>query len=416
MNMDRRRVVITGIGTITSIGVSLEEFWQSCLAGKSGIATISFFDPEKFASKIAGELKDFNPENYMERVDARKMDRFTQIAVACSDMAFKDAAIDPEKEDTTRIGVLVGAGIGGIGTFEEQHSKLIDRGPSRVSPFFVPMMILDMAPGLVSIRLGLKGPNYSVVSACASGAHAIGDALRIIQHGEADVMVVGGAEAAVTPMTVAGFSSMKALSTRNDEPSRASRPFDKDRDGFVLGEGGAMFVLEALEHAVGRNARIYAELVGYGATADAHHMTAPAPDGEGAVRSMSIALADAGLTPGDISYINAHGTSTPHNDRLETIAIKTVFGDEAYNTPVVSTKSMVGHLLGAAGAVELVTCVLSLRDGKIHPTVNHEVPDPDCDLDYVPGQAREATVNAVLSNSFGFGGHNATLIVKAYEG
>ncbi|MFH1312776.1 MAG: beta-ketoacyl-ACP synthase II [Candidatus Eisenbacteria bacterium] len=414
--MDRTRVVVTGMGAITSIGLSLEEFWKNCLEGKNGIDTITHFDPEEYASKIAGEIKGFNPEDYVERVDARKMDRFTQLAVACSDMAIKDAALDLEKEDTTRIGVLVGAGIGGIGTFETQHSRLVERGPSRVSPFFVPMMILDMAPGLISIRFGLKGPNFSVVSACASGAHAIGEAFRILQRGDADAMVVGGAEAGVTPMTVAGFSSMKALSTRNDEPSRASRPFDKDRDGFVLGEGAGMFVLETMEHAVGRNARIYAELVGYGATADAYHMTAPAPDGAGAARSMSHALADAGLTPQDVSYINAHGTSTPHNDRLETLAIKTVFGDGAYKIPVVSTKSMIGHLLGAAGAVELQTCVLSIRDGKIHPTINHEIPDPDCDLDYVPGEAREATVNVVLSNSFGFGGHNATLIVKAYEG
>jgi 3-oxoacyl-[acyl-carrier-protein] synthase II len=416
MDMDRTRVVITGMGAITSIGLSPEEFWKSCLEGRSGIDTITFFDPEKFASKIAGEIKGFDPEDYMERVDARKMDRFTQLAVASSDMAIKDSGLDLEKEDATRIGVLIGAGIGGIGTFETQHTKLIERGPSRVSPFFVPMMILDMAPGLVSIRFGLKGPNFSIVSACASGAHAIGEAFRILERGEADAMVVGGAEAGVTPMTLAGFASMKALSTRNDEPSKASRPFDKDRDGFVLGEGAGIFVAETLDHAVARNARIYAEVVGYGATADAHHMTAPAPDGDGAVRSMRLALADAGLTPQDVTYINAHGTSTPHNDRLETLAIKTVFGEEAYKTPVVSTKSMIGHLLGAAGSVELQTCVLSLRDGKIHPTVNHDIPDPDCDLDYVPGQAREMKVNAVLSNSFGFGGHNATLIVRAYEG
>jgi 3-oxoacyl-[acyl-carrier-protein] synthase II len=414
--MGKARVVVTGMGALTSIGMSVEEFWQSCLEGKNGIDTITFFDPAGFASKIAGEIKSFNPEDYMERVDARKMDRFTQLAVACSGMAIKDAGLNMEKEDPSRIGVLVGAGIGGIGTFEEQHTRLMERGPSRVSPFFVPMMILDMAPGLVSIRFNLKGPNYSVVSACASGAHAIGDALRILERGDADGMVVGGAEAAVTPMTVAGFSSMKALSTRNDEPSKASRPFDKERDGFVLGEGGGMLVLETLDHALGRDARIYAELAGYGATADAYHMTAPAPDGEGAARSMSLALKDAGLAPEDISYVNAHGTSTPHNDKLETIAIKKVFGEHAYKVPVISTKSMIGHLLGAAGALELETCALSLRDGKIHPTINYEVPDPDCDLDYVPGRAREMEVSAVLSNSFGFGGHNATLVVKAYEG
>jgi 3-oxoacyl-[acyl-carrier-protein] synthase II len=414
--MDGKRVVITGMGAITPNGMSLDEFWQNCLAGKSGIDRISSFDPEGFGSQIAAEITGFNPEDYMERVEANRMDRFTQIAVASSGMAIEDAGLDLDKEDLTRVGVVVGSGIGGIGTFETQHTRLVKKGPSRVSPFFVPMMIIDMAPGLISIRYGLKGPNFGVVSACASGAHALGLVLRMLQRGEADVMLAGGAEAGVTPMTVAGFSSMKALSTRNDDPLRASRPFDKDRDGFVLGEGGAMMVLETLEHAREREARIYAEIVGYGATADAHHMTAPAPNGEGAARSMSIALADAGLAPEDVSYVNAHGTSTPHNDRLETVAIKTVFGDHAYKMPVISTKSMIGHLLGAAGAAELATCVLSVRDGKIHPTVNHENPDPDCDLDYVPGQARELDVRAVLSNSFGFGGHNASLIVKALEG
>jgi 3-oxoacyl-[acyl-carrier-protein] synthase II len=414
--MDSRRVVVTGMGVITPIGLSVDEFWQGCVEGRNGIDRVSHFDPEGYGSQIAGEVKGFDPEDYMERVDARKMDRFVQFAVAASDMAIKDAALEGDKQNPARMGVIVGSGIGGIGTFEEQHKRLLNKGPSRVSPFFVPMMIIDMAPGLVSIRFNLKGPNFGTVSACASGAHAIGVGFRAIQKGEADVMLVGGAEAAVTRMTLAGFSSMKALSTRNDDPAHASRPFDKDRDGFVLAEGAAMVVLEALEHAQARGAKIQAEVVGYAATGDAYHMTAPAPGGEGAARSMKLALDDAGLTPEAISFISAHGTSTPHNDRLETIAIKTVFGDHAYKVPVNSTKSMIGHLLGAAGAVEFVSCVLSIRDGKIHSTVNHEVPDPDCDLDYVAGSAREADVETVLSNSFGFGGHNVSLVITRCKG
>jgi len=413
--MQRRRVVITGIGAVTSLGLTAEEFWRNCLEGKNAIRTISGFDASEFPVRIAGEILDFDPEKFIERVEARKMDRFVQFAVAATQMAVDDSGIDLESENPDRVGCLIGSGIGGIGTFEEQHSRLLNRGPTRVSPYFVPMMIIDMAPGVVSMRYNLRGPNFGIVSACASGAHAIGEAFRLIQHGDADVAVVGGAEAAITPMTVAGFASMRALSTRNDEPSKASRPFDKDRDGFILGEGAAMLVLEALEHAKARGARIYAELAGYGATADAYHMTAPAPDGEGAARSMKIALEDAGLEPGEITYINAHGTSTPHNDRLETIAIKTVFGEHAYRIPVVSTKSMIGHLLGAAGAVELVTCVLSIRDGKIHPTINLENPDPDCDLDYVPEGSRSIDVKAVVSNSFGFGGHNASLVIRSFE-
>lgn len=414
--MDSTRVVVTGMGVITPIGLSVDEFWRSCVEGRNGIDRVSHFDPEGYGSQIAGEVKGFDPEDYMERVDARKMDRFVQFAVAASDMAIKDAALDGDKQDPARMGVIVGSGVGGIGTFEEQHKRLLNKGPSRVSPFFVPMMIIDMAPGLVSIRFNLKGPNFGTVSACASGAHAIGVGFRAIQRGEADVMLVGGAEAAVTPMTLAGFSSMKALSTRNDDPAHASRPFDKDRDGFVLAEGAAMVVLEALEHARARGANIQAEVLGYAATGDAYHMTAPAPGGEGAARSMKLALDDAGLTPEAISFISAHGTSTPHNDRLETIAIKAVFGDHAYNVPVNSTKSMIGHLLGAAGAVEFVSSVLSIRDGKIHSTVNHEVPDPDCDLDYVAGSAREAEVETVLSNSFGFGGHNVSLVITRCKG
>jgi 3-oxoacyl-[acyl-carrier-protein] synthase II len=413
--MNRRRVVITGMGAVSPIGLSVEEFWNGCLEGRNGITTISHFDPTGYASMIAGELKGFDPDDYMDRVEARKMDRFVQLAMVASEMAVKDSELAKEKTDLERIGVIIGSGTGGIGTFETQHSRLIEKGPSRVSPYFVPMMIVDMAPGLVSIRFGFKGPNFATVSACASGAHALGEAFRIIQRGDADAMLAGGAEAAVTPMTVAGFSSMRALSTRNDDPARASRPFDKDRDGFVLGEGAGMLVLEDLEHARCRGARMYCEVCGYGATGDAYHMTAPAPDGEGAARAMGMALRDAGLRPEDISYINAHGTSTPHNDPLETIAIKTVFGEHAYKIPVSSTKSMVGHLLGAAGALELAACALSIRDGRVHPTMNLEHPDPECDLDYVPEKSRAVTVTAALSNSFGFGGHNVSMILRLLE-
>ncbi len=414
--MVRRRVVATGIGAVTSLGLTAEEFWENCLEGKCAIKTISGFDASEFPVRIAGEITNFDPEKFIERVEARKMDRFVQFAVAATQMAIEDSGLDLASENPDRMACLVGSGIGGIATFEEQHSRLLNRGPTRVSPYFVPMMIIDMAPGIISMRFNLKGPNFGIVSACASGAHALGEALRLIQRGEADVVIAGGAEAAVTPMTVAGFASMKALSTRNDEPSKASRPFDKDRDGFVLGEGSGMLVLESLDHALKRGARIYAEFAGYGATADAYHVTAPAPDGEGAARSMRLALEDAGLEPTDITYINAHGTSTQHNDRLETIAIKSVFGEHAYRMPVVSTKSMIGHLLGAAGAVELVTCLLSIRDGKVHPTINLENPDPECDLDYVSEGSRSLDVRTVLSNSFGFGGHNASLIVRAFEG
>ena len=413
--MELRRVVVTGIGALTSIGLTYEEFWTNCLAGKSGIAGITHFDPADFAVKIAGEIKDFNVENYIDKIEARKMDRFVHLAVAASDAALKDSGLDLERIDRTRAGVLIGSGVGGIGTLEAQHTNLMTKGPSRVSPFFVPMMIVDMASGVVSMRHCLKGPNFATVSACASGAHAMGEAFRMLQTGHADIMVAGGAEAAVTPMTVAGFASMKALSRRNEEPERASRPFDRDRDGFVLGEGAGIIVMETTEHAEARGARIYAEISGYGASADAYHMTAPDPEGEGARTAMELALEDAAMEPRRISYINAHGTSTQYNDKIETVAIKEVFGEAAKRIPVNSTKSMVGHLLGAAGAVELVACILSIRDGKIHPTVNLENPDPDCDLDYVPGAARNMAVEAALSNSFGFGGHNVSLIVGSYR-
>jgi 3-oxoacyl-[acyl-carrier-protein] synthase II len=413
--MERRRVVITGLGVLTSIGLTAEEFWRSCLEGRSGIATITAFDPADFSVKIAGEVKGFDPGAFMDAKEARRTDRCIQFGLAASDMAVADASLNLSGSDANMAGVVIGSGIGGIGTFETQHEIYMKRGPSRISPFFVPMMIIDMAPGMISMRHGLKGPNFAVVSACASAAHAMGVSLRIIQHGDADVMLTGGCEAAVTPMTIGGFASMKALSTRNDDPPRASRPFDAERDGFVVGEGAGLLVFEALDHAKKRGARILAEVAGYGATGDAYHMTAPAPGGEGGVRSMKAALAEAGMEPADVSYVNAHGTSTPHNDKLETAAIKTLFGDAAGRIPISSTKSMIGHLLGAGGGVELVASVYSIRDGKVHPTINLTNPDPECDLDYVPEGARDLDVRVVMSNSFGFGGHNATIVIKKYE-
>lgn len=413
--MERRRAVITGLGAITSIGHTAEEFWKSCLAGNSGIDTITAFDPTGFAVRIAGEVRGFEPADFIDKKEARRMDRCVQLGIAASDMAIKDASLDMSKADANKVGTIVGSGIGGIGTFETQHEVLLSKGPSRVSPFFVPMMIIDMVPGMISMRHGLKGPNYAVVSACASAAHAMGISLRMIRDGDADVVVTGGSEAAITPMTVAGFASMKALSTRNDDPPAASRPFDAERDGFVIGEGAGIFVFESLEHARKRGARILAEVAGYGATADAYHMTAPSPGGEGGARSMKAALDDARIPPEDVSYINAHGTSTPHNDKLETTAIKTVFGEAAGRIPISSTKSMIGHLLGSGGAVELVATVLSIRDGKVHPTINLTHPDPECDLDYIPEGPRDLDVRAALTNSFGFGGHNATLVIRKYE-
>lgn len=413
--MERRRAVITGLGAITSIGQTAEEFWKSCLAGNSGIDTITAFDPTGFAVRIAGEVRGFEPVDFIDRKEARRMDRCVQLGIAASDMAIKDASLDMSRTDANKVGTIIGSGIGGIGTFETQHEVLLSKGPSRVSPFFVPMMIIDMIPGMISMRHGLKGPNYAVVSACASAAHAMGISLRMIRDGDADVVVTGGSEAAITPMTVAGFASMKALSTRNDDPPAASRPFDAERDGFVIGEGTGIFVFESLEHARKRGARILAEVAGYGATADAYHMTAPSPGGEGGARSMKAALDDARIPPEDVSYINAHGTSTPHNDKLETTAIKTVFGEAAGRIPISSTKSMIGHLLGGGGAVELVATVLSIRDGKVHPTINLTHPDPECDLDYIPEGPRDLDVRVALSNSFGFGGHNATLVIRKYE-
>lgn len=410
-----QRVVITGMGVISPLANDVKSFWDALLAGKSGIGAVTHFDASDYPSRIAGEVKDFDPLDYMDKRDARRMDRFVQFAVAAAKMALEDGAFDIQTIDPERIGVYIGSGIGGLSTWEEQHRILLEKGPRRVSPFFIPMMIANMASGQVSIMTGAKGPNSAAISACATGTHSIGDAFRIVQRGEADVMLAGGAEATITPTAFAGFSSMRALSTsRNDEPEKASRPFDKDRDGFVMGEGAGVLLLERLEHAKARGANIYAEVVGYGMSGDAYHLTQPAPNGEGAARCMKRAIESAGLQPEDVGYINAHGTSTDYNDELETTAIKTVFGDHAYNLAISSTKSMTGHLLGAAGAVEAIATAMALRDQMLPPTINYETPDPECDLDYVPNEARRAKLTAAISNSLGFGGHNATIAFKKY--
>ena len=415
MAMDKRRVVMTGAGAVTPVGNTAEEFWASLLAGRSGIGPITRFDASQMPTRIAGEIKGFDPLKYIDKKDDRKFDRFLKYAVACAVMAVEDAGLKTDRVDATRFGVLVGSGIGGIETLLEQYAILTEKGPDRVSPFFVPMIIVNMASGVISMRFGARGPNSSVVTACATGNHAIGDAMRIIQRGDADVMIAGGAEAIIIPLTIAGFCQMKAMSMRNDDPTKASRPFDAERDGFVCGEGGGLVVLESLEHARAREARIYAEIVGYGMTGDAHHMTAPDPEGDGAARAMAAALRDAALEPSSVGYINAHGTSTPYNDKFETIAIKRVFGDHAKKLAVSSTKSMTGHLLGAAGGVEAIATAFALHHGMLPPTMNYEKPDPDCDLDYIPNQARKQEIEVALSNAFGFGGTNATLAFKKYR-
>lgn len=405
----KRRVVVTGLGLITPLGTGVDKTWSALCAGKSGIQRITKFDPSSHACQIAGEVTDFNPADYIEKKDIKKMDTFIHYAVGASQMAVDDAGLKVTEENADRVGVYIGSGIGGLPAIEACHKVLLDKGPDRVSPFFIPMVIINLASGQVSMRIGARGPNSCAVTACATGNHCIGDAFRIIQHGEADAMVAGGAEAAITPLCVAGFASARALSTRNDDPERASRPFDKERDGFVLGEGAGVLVLEELESARRRGARIYAEILGYGMTADAYHITAPPEDGSGAVRCMRLALQDAGLSPDAIDYVNAHATSTMA-DRIETSALKQAFGDHARRVAVSSTKSMTGHLLGAAGGIEAVFSILAIHRGVLPPTINQVVPDPDCDLDYVPNVARRADVRAVLSNSFGFGGVNACLI------
>jgi 3-oxoacyl-[acyl-carrier-protein] synthase II len=409
---EKRRVVVTGLGVVSPLGNSVSEFWDNLSNGVGGVGPITHFDATHHSSRVAAEVKDFDVTRWVDRKEARRMDRFTQFGIAAAQMAIEDSGIDIVNGDATRVGVIIGSGIGGIQTLETQHQILMEKGPDRISPFFVPMMIVNMVTGMISMKFGAKGPTNSTVTACASGANAIGDGFRILQYGDADVMIVGGAEAPITPLAVGGFASMKALSTRNDDPARASRPFDAERDGFVIGEGAGIVVLETLEHAKARGARTYCEMAGYGYTADAHHITAPAPGGEGAARAMRAAMKDAGVGLDDIDYINAHGTSTPLNDPFETQAIRAAFGERANGVPVSSTKSMTGHLLGAAGGVEFIALALTHTHGKIPPTINYENPDPECDLDYVPNAAREVDVKVALTNSLGFGGHNVSLATK----
>lgn len=412
----QRRVVVTGIGAVTPIGLSAKEFWENAIAGKSGAAKIASFDASDYDTKIACEVKGFNPLDFMDKKTSNRMDLFTQYAMACAEMAVKDSCLNLEKEDRERIGVIFGSGIGGMWTWHRQMQTVYQTGgPHRISPFFVPMMIADIAAGCISMRFQVKGPNYATTSACATSSHAIADAFMLIQRNDADVIFTGGSEAAVCPMGVGGFNAMKALSTRNDEPEKASRPFDAQRDGFVIGEGAGILILEELEHALTRGARIYAELSGIGLTADAYHITAPAPGGEGAIRSMRLCMKDAGVKPEEVDYINAHGTSTPFNDKSETQAIKAVFGEHAYRLGISSTKSMTGHLLGAAGAVEAIVAVLSTYDNIMPPTINYEFPDPDCDLNYLPNKAVKKTVRVAISNTFGFGGHNASILFKGFQ-
>ncbi|WP_456436086.1 beta-ketoacyl-ACP synthase II [Thermovibrio ammonificans] len=411
-----RRVVITGLGVVSPVGSNLETFWENITAGKSGVGKITKFDASNYPVQIAAEVKDFNPADYFDKREVRRLDPFIQFAVAAAQQAVDMAGLETSGVDKERVGVVVGSGIGGLTTIEQQLKILWEKGPKRVSPYCVPMEIINMASGMISIRFGYKGPNISVVTACATGTHAIGEAFRTIQYGDADVVVAGGAESCITPLSVAGFAAARALSTRNDEPEKASRPFEKNRDGFVMGEGAGIVVLEELEHAKRRGAKILAEVVGYGTSGDAYHMTAPAPEGEGAARAMANAIRDAGISPEDIDYINAHGTSTKFNDLFETMAIKRVFGDYAYKVKISSIKSMIGHLLGAAGGVETVASVMTLQTGVIPPTINYEEPDPECDLDYTPNEAVKADVKYVLKNSFGFGGTNACLVLKRYEG
>ena len=410
------RVVITGMGALTPLGNTVEEYWDGLLAGKSGIGTITRFDVSDYSTKIAAELKDFNPTDFVDRKEARRWDMVQVYAIASSQMAIDDSGLDTEAVDPDRCGVIIGSGIGGIQTLEAQHKNLTKGGPGKVSPFFIPMMIVDMAPGLVSMRFGFRGPNYATVSACASSSHAIADAFYSIQRGESDVIITGGTEATISPISVAGFCQAKAMSTRNDEPEKASRPFDNGRDGFVMGEGTGMLILESLEHAQKRGAKIYGEILGAGMTGDAHHITAPHPEGAGAKNAMKMALANAGLAPEKISYINTHGTATGLGDIAETKAIKAVFGDHAFKIPCNSTKSMAGHMLGAAGAIEFIATMKSIETGLVHPTINQDDPDPECDLDYVPNVKREHQVEYALSNSFGFGGHNVTLVGGKYNG
>ena len=413
-DFERKRVVVTGLGAITPIGNTLTEYWEGLLSGRNGIGKVTLFDASGHDCRIAGEVKGFDPHEYLDRKDAKRMDRFAQFAVAASKQALADAQFVINELNAEQVGVIIGTGIGGLKVLEDQQTILLNRGPDRCSPFMIPMMIANMAAGLTAIHTGAKGPNSCSVTACAAGSNSIGDAFRLVQRGYAQAMICGGTEAAVTPLSFAGFASARALSTRNDDPAHASRPFDRDRDGFVMGEGTGILILEELEHALSRGAKIYAEIVGYGMTCDAYHMTAPVPGGAGAARAMQLCLKDAGLTPAQISYINAHGTSTPANDSTETKAIKTALGESAYKAAISSTKSMTGHLLGGSGGIEAVAAVMAVANDRVPPTINLENPDPECDLDYVPNQSRAQTVEVALSNSFGFGGHNVTLAFKKY--
>jgi len=408
----KKKVFVTGIGIISPVGNTVEDYWQALITGKSGIDYIKSFDTTEFDTKFAAEVKDLEITDFLDRKEARRMDIFTQYAAIAAQLAIDDSALVLEKENLDRIGVIIGSGIGGMDTFEREYRNYFNKGPRKISPFFIPMMIPDIAPGYISIRYGFKGPNYSTISACASSSHAIGNACRTIQYGEADVMVTGGSEATVTPMGIGGFNALRALSTRNDDPHKASRPFDADRDGFVVGEGSGILVLESEEHAVKRGAKIYGEVIGIGYSSDAFHITAPPPDGNGAKRAIKVAIEDAGLTVDDIDYINAHGTSTPFNDKTETIAIKSVFGERAYQIPISSTKSMIGHLLGASGSLELIAVLLTIKYEKIHPTINYENTDPECDLNYTPNVALNRTVDRALSISIGFGGQVGIIALK----
>lgn len=411
----KTRVVITGLGAVTPLGVTFEETWKNLLAGKSGVTEVTAFSTEGLSTRIAAQVKGFNPEDFADKKSVRRMDSNEQFCIAAAQMAFDDAGLGGNSLDLDRCGVVIGSGIGGIQTLEDQHKTMLDRGAGRVSPFFIPMMIIDMCAGLVALRFGFRGPNYATVSACASSAHAIADAFRIIQRGEADIVATGGSEAAMTQLSMAGFCAARALSARNDEPAKASRPFDRDRDGFVMGEGAGILIAESLESALARHARIYAEIVGCGMTCDAHHITAPLPDGSGAAKAMALALKDAGIRPDQIDYVNSHGTATDLGDIAETKALKTVFGEHAYKLAVNSTKSMTGHLLGAAGGVEAAVTVRSILEKKVHPTINLDNPDPECDLDYVADGARDVNIRYAISNSFGFGGHNVSMIFAAYQ-
>ena len=412
----RRRVVVTGVGLVIPTGIGTETVWKNICEGKSGIGPLTRFDPNGFETKIAGEVKGFNPEAYIEKKEIKKMDLFVQYALAATREALEDSQLKITPENCDRTGVIVGTGLGGLPTLEKYHQILLEKGPSRISPFFIPMLIANLASGQIAIHFGAKGPNTCVVTACATGAHCIGDAFRAIVYGDAEAIIAGGTEANISPLSIAGFNAMKALSTRNEEPEKACRPFEKNRDGFVVAEGAGILILEELEFALKRGAKIYGELIGYGYTGDAYHITAPSPEGEGAARCMRMAIKDAGLRPEDIDYINAHGTSTPLNDLTETQAIKTVFGEHAKKVAISATKSMTGHLLGAAGSTEAIFSLLAIRDGIIPPTINYDVPDPECDLDYVPNVARRQPLTVVMSNAFGFGGTNATLVLRKFSG